>query len=307
MSGKYGLAIVGGTGRLGYAISKIFLEEFRSSFPTVRVLTRDPSTARAQELAQKGAIVQVFNTERVEESLQEAFARVDIVVNALNISTPVAVKKQIADVAVRSGVKVYYLSEFGVDHTRNDFPGYDHHDWAVKRELAAHAREAAQGTSMKVIAVYAGLFPELTFAVVGFDLQRNEFRCFGSPVQRVTFTSMGDVGRVLARLSMIALEPSLAGTAPDELRVAGDTKSYEEIRDLFAQAKGLQKGEVQTESLEERKKKLQQTEGSHVVKYIRVLMGEGKVDFSNDNANALANPAEAFWRWKTAADQLRSI
>lgn len=33
-------------------------------------------------------------------------------------------------------------------------------------------------------------------------------------------------------------------------------------------------------------------------------MGEGKLDFSGDNANGLVNPAEAFWKWKSIADQL---
>lgn len=40
------------------------------------------------------------------------------------------------------------------DHRENDFPGYDHHDWDVKRELAS-----------QVIAVYTGLFIELSLNV----------------------------------------------------------------------------------------------------------------------------------------------
>lgn len=51
------------------------------------------------------------------------------------------------------------------DHRENDFPGYDHHDWDVKRELASHAREVARGTPTQVIAVYTGLFIELSLNV----------------------------------------------------------------------------------------------------------------------------------------------
>lgn len=31
----------------------------------------------------------------------------------------------------------------------------------------------------------------------------------------------------------------------------------------------------------------------------RVLMGEGKLDFSKENHNELVNPHESVWKWKT--------
>ncbi len=208
MSGTYSVAIVGGTGRLGkltycvsllqapflinpafiisgYEISVVFLDEFRTTFPIVRVLTRDPSTARAQTLASKGAMLQVLDSTDVAQSLLETFVHADVVINALNVSAPKALKKQVAAAAVASGARVFFLSEFGVyvrypvkgkgkvgvahgmgrDHRENDFPGYDHHDWDVKRELAAHAREVARGTPTQVVAVYTGLFIELSLNV----------------------------------------------------------------------------------------------------------------------------------------------
>ena len=54
---------------------------------------------------------------------------------------------------------------FRSDHGRNDFPGYDHHEWDVKRQLASEARELARGTPTQVIAVYTGLFLELALNV----------------------------------------------------------------------------------------------------------------------------------------------
>ncbi|KAI0628747.1 NAD-P-binding protein [Trametes polyzona] len=304
MSGRYSVAIVGGTGRLGYEIATVFLDEFHSSFTTVRVLTRDTSTARAQGLAEKGAILKVLDLDDVAQSLTDAFADVDVVINALNVTAPTEVKRQVAESAVKSGAKVYFLSEFGVDHRENDFPGFDHHDWDVKRELAAHAREAARGTPTQVIAVYTGLFTELAFNVIGFDLENNAFTCFGAPSQRISFTSTADVGRALARLSTLALEPLTAGKVPDELRISGSTASFEEVRDLVARARGVQKGVIGSEDLELRKRALRDTPGSHVADYIRVLMGEGKLDLSRENANSLVNPAEAFWKWKSVVDQL---
>lgn len=134
MSGRYSVAIVGGTGRLGehkcpvirmlsahesrdlpgYEISSVFLDEFRTTFPVVRVLTRDPSTARAQHLASKGAMLQVLDQDNVAQSLLETFVHADVVINALNMTTPKALKKHVVEAAVQSGAKVYFLSEFGV-------------------------------------------------------------------------------------------------------------------------------------------------------------------------------------------------
>ncbi|OJT13021.1 hypothetical protein TRAPUB_10430 [Trametes pubescens] len=306
MSGTYSVAIVGGTGRLGYEISVVFLDEFRTTFPIVRVLTRDPSTARAQTLASKGAMLQVLDSTDVAQSLLETFVHADVVINALNVSAPKALKKQVAAAAVASGARVFFLSEFGVDHRENDFPGYDHHDWDVKRELAAHAREVARGTPTQVVAVYTGLFIELSLnPFLGFDIDNNVFTCFGPPTQKVSFTSKADVGRALARLSALALEPFTATQVPDELRLSGNAVTYEEVRNLIAEAKGVRMGEIKSEDLDQLKRKLRDTPDSHVVEYIRVLMGEGKLDFSRDNANSLVNPAEAFWKWKSVADQLR--
>ena len=38
-----------------------------------------------------------------------------------------------------------------------------------------------------------------------------------------------------------------------------------------------------------------------------VVVGEGKADFSADNANDLVNPGEAYWKWKTVEDHVRSL
>ncbi|KAI0355068.1 NAD-P-binding protein [Trametes cingulata] len=306
MSGRYSVAIVGGTGRLGFDVTQVFLDEFHTTFPTVRVLTRDPSTAKAQQLAEKGARIHVFDPEDVAQSLAEAFTGVDVVINVLPTTTPTDVKRQVAEAAVKHGVKVFFLSEFGVDHNRNDFPGYNHHEWEVKKQLAADARELARGTPTQVIAVYTGLFLELALnPFMGFDIENNVFTCIGPSSQRVTFTSKADIGRALARVSELALGPLTADKVPDELRIAGTVVSFDDVRDLIARSKGVQKGEVKSEDLDQLKTKLRQTPGSHIAEYIRVLMGEGKLDFSDDNANSLVNPAEAFWKWKSVADLLR--
>ena len=39
----------------------------------------------------------------------------------------------------------------------------------------------------------------------------------------------------------------------------------------------------------------------------RVVTGEGKVDFSANNANELVNPCAEFWRWKTVEEHVRGL
>ena len=57
------------------------------------------------------------------------------------------------------------------DHRLNDFQGYDHPAWDVKRSHEKQAREfvasagAGGGMKMKVISLYTGLFLEDSFGV----------------------------------------------------------------------------------------------------------------------------------------------
>ena len=38
-----------------------------------------------------------------------------------------------------------------------------------------------------------------------------------------------------------------------------------------------------------------------------VLIGEGKMNFSNDHVNELVNPGQSLWKWRTVEDELRGI
>ena len=99
---------------LGQEISDAFLTTFRSSFPAVRVLTRDPTGATAQSLKAKDAELYKLPDADVGEALDKAFAGVDVVVNALPGYASKEVQYAVVDAAVRSSAKVYFLSEYGV-------------------------------------------------------------------------------------------------------------------------------------------------------------------------------------------------
>ena len=86
------------------------MTDFRPSFSRVRILTRDPASAKSQELASKGAELVKLSDNKV---FDEAFAGTDVIVNALPGSAPEATQHAILQAAARSGAKVYFLGEFG--------------------------------------------------------------------------------------------------------------------------------------------------------------------------------------------------
>ena len=97
----------------GIHISHTFLTDFKANFHTVRVLTRDPSSAMAQDLAAKGAKLHKLDESDLPRTLDEAFKGVDVIVNVLTGQGPVEVKQAVLEAAARSDVKVYFLNEFG--------------------------------------------------------------------------------------------------------------------------------------------------------------------------------------------------
>ena len=95
----------------GQEISDAFLTTFRASFPTVRILTRDPSSANAQALRSKGA--EIHKLDDAPEALDRGFAGADVIVNALTSSASDELKRSVVDAAARSSARVYFLGEFG--------------------------------------------------------------------------------------------------------------------------------------------------------------------------------------------------
>ncbi|EIW63468.1 uncharacterized protein TRAVEDRAFT_161801 [Trametes versicolor FP-101664 SS1] len=306
-STKASIAVLGGTGTLGEDISTVLLTEFRETFPTVRVFTRDPSSSKAQAFAQKGADVVALDI----DTLDKALTGIDVVVNVLPTSLSEEVRSKVNEAVIKSGPKVYFLSEFGLDHRVADFSGYEHPEWAGKKRLAAETRKLAQGKT-KVIAVYSGVFVEFLVSsflgpILGFDLANNVFTSYGPATSKFGSTGKSDIGRTVGRLAVLALDPSTSASVPDEVRIAGSTTSYENVRDITARVKGVPKGEIKIEDLDKLEQDLRAQKGKgDFLLYIRLATGKGWGDLS-ENANELVNPGQKFWKWKTVEDEVRTV
>ncbi|KAI0675930.1 hypothetical protein C8Q78DRAFT_1074896 [Trametes maxima] len=314
------IAIVGGTGRLGksprypsrhlaclttdgssrrYYISTATLTEFASNFHAVHVLTRDPSSAPAQDLLAKGATLYEFDESSLPTILDEAFKGVDVVVNVLpTLAIPTATYQEVEEAASRSSAKVYFPSEFGSDHRLHDISAYDNPTWREKAKLGTDARQRLRGR--KVVSVFTPVWMEFAISpVLGIDVEKNTYTCYGLPSQRFSTASIADVGRSIVRLAILASDSDTTSKVPDELRIAGSTISYEDVRDIVARVKGLPKGKIVSEDLERFKPDILQETDKNYGHYIRVVIGEGKADFSSDNVDDLVDPNETFWRWKS--------
>ncbi|TBU38960.1 hypothetical protein BD309DRAFT_873284, partial [Dichomitus squalens] len=291
----------------GLEISKILLTEYRRNFSTIRVTTRALDSPKARELAMLGAELHVFS-----EFVDDVFSGVDVVVDALPTTIPQSYREELMQAIARQNVKVYFLSEYGLDYRTNDFPGYEHPEWVKKRELAAATRPLLESKT-KVIQLVTGIFHGWTVRadrislfsnIVGIDADNNIFSPLGPGTLRFATTAESDIGRSIARLSILALDPKIAAAVPDVPHIAGHNVSYEEIRDIVARVRGVPKGEIKSEDLKAFKENLSKNPSTHIMNYARVVIGENKLNYTQ-NDNELVNPGQQLWKWKTIEDYLR--
>ncbi|EJF63131.1 hypothetical protein DICSQDRAFT_146106 [Dichomitus squalens LYAD-421 SS1] len=302
---KATVAIFGGTGDLGIHISKIFLTEYRWAFPTICITTRDPASAKAQELAKLGGELYSFN-----DSLHAILAGVDLAVNVLPTSVAPEFKAELLHALVRNNVKVYFPSEYaGYDYIHDNlFPGYEHEEWAKKRALALETRAILEG-KVKIINLNTGGF--LTWwigpgRVFNWDPAENVYNIVGPSTVKNTLTHQSDIGRAVAQISVLALDPATASTVPTDIRIAGNVVNYENLRDIVSRVEGIPRGEIICKDIAAAKDALSQDPTSNILDYVVILTGEGNMDFTV-NDNEFVNPGQSLWKWKTVEDEFRGL
>lgn len=105
-------------------------------------------------------------------------------------------------------------------------------------------------------------------SVVGLDVEKNVYTALGPGTLRFATTGESDIGRSLARLAILSLDPATAAVVPDRLRVAGHNVSYEEARDIVARVKGVPKGTIRTGDLKAAKENLSKHPTDNILDYI---------------------------------------
>jgi len=290
------VAIAGGSGNIGFEITRAFLDPqyYPSKFGKVIVLTRNPASDKAKALEKHGATLvevgEVISSENLEG--------VDVVVNALTHDASTEARDAVAKAAAEAKVKVYFPSEFGLDHRLN---GFEHPAWASKAAHDKLARDLSGGQT-KVVSVYTGHFLEGAIGPwFGFDVKSGVFTSIGPKSAKFTLTSKPDVAKSITRLAILSTEnPS---SVPDIVRIGGDFVSFEDV----ANALSAESGETIKINEEDGQKFFEELhakghEKGDILGYIRYLNGTGKVDFSGDNQDELVNPGQSLWQWKTVKE-----
>jgi len=244
----------------------------------------------AQELVSKGGALRTYDERNLAAALQD----VDVVVNTIGPSGH-HFKEQLLRSLPQTNVNLYFPSEFGVNHYIHDF---EHEEWDAKKHHYKLATELIP--NIKICRVYAGLFLEDSIGPwFGFNTKDGKYEAVGDATRLCSYTSIYDVGKAVAILAS-----KLPAELPAEIQLNGDAKSFAEIAEMMKDA-GAGSIDVSSIPLESYKQDVLAKPSPTPERYLRFLIGEGKIDHSENglgNHNALVQSNESFGRWMTIRD-----
>jgi hypothetical protein len=169
--------------------------------------------------------------------------------------------------------------------------------------------QAVLSKSTKVIQVFIGLFLEDSIGSwFGYDTKNGVYEAVGSADAKVSFTSVGDVGKVLAAIA--GMSEADLGKVLDQLHVSGTSASLSEVAKLMMNAQSIPKSTISVTTVDESeyKRKTLESGAQNPAPYLRFLMGNGSIDHRSKaeggigNDNELVNPGERRWKWKSMED-----
>lgn len=288
------VAIAGATGHLGSHVASAFLSPpFNERFSDVILLSRNETSPESTSRTGGHYTTRKYD----EDNLVDALRGVQILVNTVGPSGH-SFKEKLLHALPHTDVQVYLPSEFGVDHYVHDFP---HLEWDTKKEQFALAQKLIP--DRKICRVFCGLFIEDSIGPwFGFDTKNGLYESVGPANSPISFTSLQDVGKVVASLATLPKE-----RIPDTVHVGGDTRSFLGISEIMRDA-GAGPIEVSEVSLSEYKKEVTSTSSWDPARYLRFLMGENKINHTAGalgDDNELVNPNGELWKWKDLTDLAR--
>ncbi|KAG9017074.1 hypothetical protein FRB90_001853 [Tulasnella sp. 427] len=271
----------------GGPFTRTFLSStFRpSQVNRVVVLTRDGSSDTAKELKSLGAEIQEGPIDA------KALQGIDVVVNAFSQYAAPEVGDNLARAAAEAGVKVYFPSEYGVDLRPLGKYGKPYEG----KTIAADFARQLNGGVLKVISVYVGALLEILFmfpAALGIDTSNRVVTVLGNPEAKFSSCSARNISSSIARLAILAVQDPKS--VPDHVRLNGTTSSMKEIAEFIGKANGAEI-KVNAQGAEALEAKIESDNDKLAL--ARYVMGNGTMDYTNDNVNELVNPNGSFWTW----------
>lgn len=204
----------------------------------------------------------------------------------------------------KTSIKLYFPSEFGVDHTLHDF---NIPEWDGKKKHYQLTRKVVEGTHIQVCRLFVGLFLHSGIAPwYGFHTSKGLYEAVGNPDQSISYTEISDIARVVCSLA----EQAVGGKkVPEQLRIAGTHSSVAQTSKAMSVA-GAGDIELKSVDLDDyRNKALARPYGDRgAVECLRFLMGDGRIDYRPEsegglgNGNEVVNPGQKTFSWITVQD-----
>lgn len=220
------ILVAGATGNLGCKITDALLEQGAD----VRAVVRDETDAeKVEKLRNKG--VKVYQVDTLDKNeIAAACAGADCVVSALSGLREVIIdtQKALLDGAVAAGVPRFIPSVYSIDFT-NLVEGTNR-NLNLRREFEQYLDK----TPISATTIFNGAFMDLlttNMPLILFRFRRVLY--WGEPTVKMDLTTTDDVAEFTARAA-------LDDAAPRYLRVAGDTVSAADVRDIATNVTGKQ-------------------------------------------------------------------
>ena len=216
---KQMIIVVGATGNLGERIVKALLKKEAYVKAIVRENT---APKKINHLKQLGAHVQLIDMANVDE-LSKAMLGGRCIVSALSGLRDVIIDAQkiVLEAAIKAGVPRFIPSDYSLDFTPFNDGENRNLDW--RREFHEHLNKQP----IKATSIFNGAFADMLTGQMPLLLfKQKRVLYWGKKNHPMCFTTMDDTATYTAHVA-------LDDHAPRYLRIAGDVKSPEELKQVI--------------------------------------------------------------------------
>ena len=267
--------LVLGAGELGNTVLQVLAGHTQRNNATVTVLLRSSTMdssdpAKQTQISKMRSIGVAFLKGDIvnasEVSLAALFEPFGTIIGCTGMTYPAGTQAKIARAVLAAGTRRYLPWQFGFDY---DLIGHGSSQDLFSEQLGVRDLLRQQSSTNWVIVstgVFMSFLAEPSFGVV--DGEQHLVRALGSWDNKITATSVEDIGKVVAEI--VYASPEVQGV----VHIAGDTLTYAHLARIIDSVSG----QVVTRELwstEKLKSDLVQDPNNGMKKY-RVVIAEGK-------------------------------
>ncbi|KEF52981.1 uncharacterized protein A1O9_10888 [Exophiala aquamarina CBS 119918] len=294
------IAIAGATGHLGTWLVESFLSKDLFPQPPGLVLLSRRHTPRTKAWETLGAQVRILDEGGDIGELTDALEGADVLINAIS-SSGMQLSDDLVHALPKTTVKLYFPSEFGVDHTIHNF---SIPEWDGKKKHFELTQRVLAGSEVLLCRLFVGLFLHAGIGPwFGLHTSKNVYQGIGSLDRPISYTDLGDVAKVI---SLLAKEVLDGHKVPQNLRIGGTHSSFRRTAEAMEEA-GAGTIELRSVELEGfRNKALGRPYNERdAIVFLRFLMGDGGINYRHKdegglgNDNETINPNQKYFKWKT--------